>query len=188
MTNFNFKPILQTGAFLIDNFFLDDNRGYFSKIFEKVLYEKTNIEFNVSESFISSSKKNVIRGMHFQYHNPQSKLISVLKGKIYDVIIDLRKNSKYYKKYFSFELNDKDYKSLLIPRGFAHGFLSMMDDTIMLYMCDGKYDKETDTGIVFNDKDINILWPITNFNDIIISKRDLSLMTFDEFNRNIGGL
>ena len=118
--------------------------------------------------------------MHFQLNNPQAKLVSVPKGVIYDVIVDLRKNSDSYGKWTGVELSSDNNCSLYVPRGFAHGFRSLENDTVVLYQCDGKYDKESDTGIRFDDPDIGIEWNI-DIADVICSEKDKSLMSFRNF-------
>ena len=171
------------GAFLIKNFFSGDKRGGFTKSFEKDIYQEAGITFNLNETFTSFSMKNVIRGLHFQLNNPQAKLVSVVSGKVWDVIVDLRPNSETYLHWAANELSSDNHLSFYIPRGFAHGFASLEENTIMLYQCDGKYDKESDTGIRFDDKDIGIEWPI-NVNQAIYSDRDLKLQTYKEYLSN----
>lgn len=183
MAGFVFKELELKGAYLIENFSVGDNRGGFTKCFEKDIYANAGIEFQLNESFASVSAKNVIRGLHFQTHNPQAKLVCVVRGKVLDVIVDLRQDSSTYKKWISAELSADNHRALYVPRGFAHGFASLEDGTIMLYQCDGAYDKETDTGIRFNDPDIGIIWPIDE-NDAIHSERDLQLMSFHEYEKN----
>ena len=170
------------GLFLIDSFFSSDDRGKFAKVFERELYGGFGINFSLSETFISSSMKNVIRGMHFQLTGPQAKLVTVLSGHAFDVAVDLRVGSPTYKKWVGVELTGDNHCALYIPRGFAHGFASMEDKTIMLYQCDGKYSKETDTGIVYNDPDLAIRWPIRD-DDIVVSKRDKELPTFKQYSQ-----
>lgn len=183
MAGFEFKKLELDGAYLIENFSVGDNRGGFTKCFEKDIYANAGIKFQLNETFASVSAKNVIRGLHFQIHNPQAKLVCVVKGKVLDVIVDLRPDSPTYKKWISAELSAENHKALYVPRGFAHGFVSLEDGTVMLYQCDGAYDKETDTGIMFNDSEIGITWPISE--DLAIhSQRDMHLMSFEEYEKN----
>lgn len=169
--------------FIIDSFFVGDNRGFFNKLFERDIYESAGITFSVNETFMSKSSKNVIRGLHFQTNNPQAKLVTVISGKAWDVAVDLRKDSETYRKWMAVELSEHNHRAFYIPRGFAHGFLSMSDDTIMLYQCDGKYDKETDTGIRFDCPEIAVEWPI-NVENATVSERDMGLMSFAEYENN----
>lgn len=176
------------GAYLIDSAFSDDNRGSFTKLFEKEAFRESGIDFNCSESFVSCSDKNVVRGLHFQSFRPQAKLVSVIFGKIYDVIVDLRKGSNTYGQWRGYYLSSENHRSLLVPKGFAHGFLALRDNTSVLYQCDGAYDKDSDTGILFCDKDIAVNWQ-TEVSKLIVGQRDRGLMTFKEFESNfVGGL
>lgn len=186
MANYKMVELELPGAYIIECFAVGDSRGGFIKCYEKEAYSKAGIEFNLYETFVSNSAKNVIRGMHFQLNAPQTKLVSVLRGKIYDVIVDLRRTSPTYKQWLGVELSRENHKALVIPRGFAHGFMSLEDDTIVMYQCDGAYDKETDTGIRYDDQDIGIQWPIDEKHKTIHSERDLGLMSFEEFRMLIG--
>jgi len=168
------------GVYYIQNFKVGDNRGGFTKCFEKGIYGQGGINMSIYETFASVSAKNVIRGLHFQLNNPQAKLVSVLKGAVLDVIVDIRKESETFGKWKFYELSADKANALFIPRGFAHGFMSEEDGTIMLYQCDGAYDKESDTGIRFDDKDIGIEWPI-NLENAVCSERDKGLMSFKDY-------
>lgn len=181
MSNFKIEELNISGAYKITSNIFQDNRGTFQKYFEKEDFLNCGLSFNCDEMFISSSKKNVVRGLHFQTKEPQIKLVNVVKGAIFDVLVDLRKDSKTYGKWYGMELSEENNLGLLIPRGCAHGFLSLQENSIVMYHCDGKYDKDTDTGIYFADKDINIDWPIKDINDVIIGNRDKDLMSFKEF-------
>ena len=171
MTNFKFERIEELkDAYIITPFYVDDLRGSFEKIFEQKIFREHNLHFSLSETFVSISQKNVLRGLHFQYNQPQTKLVTVLHGACYDVIIDLRKNSSTNLNYKFFKLDDNNHDIIYIPKGYAHGFFSLTDDMCMLYMCDGEYDKVSDSGIVFDDSKLNIKWPIDNINDAIQAK------------------
>ena len=132
-----------------------DKRGYFREISLEKLIKKRLI-FTI----LSKSKKNVLRGMHFQRKNPQGKYISVLKGEIFDVAIDCRKNSKTFGKHFKIILNDKKNISIFIPPGFAHGFVGLKKENIVLYSCTNYRNEKSEVGIAWNDPDLNIKWPI----------------------------
>lgn len=182
MNGYSFTKLKLNGAYLIDIFQTKDSRGSFTKCFEQNIYFHAGIKFCVNESFVSVSKKNVIRGLHFQHNKPQAKLVCVLKGKLWDVIVDLRPNSNTYKQWVGEELSSDNHRALYIPKGCAHGFVSMEDDTIILYQCDGAYDRSTDTGIIYNDPEINITWPIDK-ESAILSNRDLQLMSLKEYEK-----
>ena len=150
-----------------------DNRGFFRELFLNNTLKK-KFPFDV----MSFSKKNVLRGLHLQFKRPQGKFVTVLRGKIFDVAVDLRRNSKTYGKYFSIVLSEKENSSLYIPEGFAHGFCSLSDNTIMHYKCTNYRDKNSEVGILWNDKDLNIRWPIKK---PILSTKDKNNINFQEF-------
>ena len=122
-------------------------------------------------------KKNVLRGIHLQLVKPQAKLITVLSGKIFDVAVDCRVNSKTFGKHFYTELSETKNTSLYIPEGFAHGFCSLSDKSILHYKCTNYQNKNSETGILWNDKDLKIKWPNRKF---IVSKKDKKNITFKE--------
>ena len=147
-----------------------DNRGYFRELFAEKIIKKKFL-FDV----ISYSKKGVLRGLHFQTVNPQGKYISVLRGKVFDVVVDLRKKSKTFGKYYSAILSEKSNISMFIPEGFAHGFCTLENNTIMLYKCTNYRNEKTENGLLWNDKDLKIKWPVKN---PIISKKDKNAQSF----------
>ena len=166
------------GLKIINPFYLEDERGYFLKSFEKDVFKEFGLENEIYEDFESYSKKSVIRGLHFQLKHPQVKLVRCVMGHIFDVAVDLRKDSKTFGQWQGFDLSDKNTKSLYIPKGFAHGFLVLSDYAIVSYKCVGKFLSEYDSGIVWNDKDLNIAW---NIKEPIVSEKDCSLMRFIDF-------
>jgi len=152
-----------------------DQRGYFRELyFEK--HFKTKFPFDV----MSYSKKNVLRGLHLQLKNPQTKLITVLRGKIFDVCVDCRLKSKTFGKYFSIYLSEKENKSLLIPAGFAHGFCSMSDEVVLHYKCSKYRSANSETGILWNDNELGIKWPNKKF---IISDKDKKNISFNKLKK-----
>lgn len=188
MMKYEFEKLDLEGAYLIRAKMANDNRGTFVKNFEETVFAEEGISFHCSESFFSISKKNVVRGMHFQTDEPQAKLVSVISGSIYDVIVDLRKNSDTFGRWYGTELSAENSLSFYVPAGFAHGFIALRDDSIVEYMCDGAYSGGTDTGIRFDDPDVNIKWPIDDRKKCIVSDRDRNLMTLKEFSDRFGGL
>ena len=151
----------------------NDERGYFRELYlEK--YIKKKIIFSV----VSKSKKNVLRGMHMQTQNMQGKYLSVVKGKILDVVIDCRKKSKTFGKHFKIILSDKNSTSIYIPPGFAHGFLSIDDENIVVYSCTNYRNANSEISISWNDSYLKINWPIKN---PIISKKDSESSSFKNF-------
>lgn len=177
---FDFQELGLKDAYIIRGFHSGDRRGGFTKSFEKGIFKEAGIELSVYETFASSSMKNVIRGLHFQDSVPQAKLVSVISGSVWDVIVDLRPESPTFRQWKGYELSSENHLSIYVPRGFAHGFVSFEDNTVMLYQCDGKYDKENDTGIVYNDPDIGICWPLDE-DKVICSERDRGLQSFREY-------
>ena len=157
-----------------------DDRGYFMEAFNK----KKLADFIGDNEFIqdnqSLSQKGVIRGLHFQ--NPpfeQGKLVRVIKGSVNDVVVDIRKNSSTYGKYFKIKLSESNFKMLWIPPGFAHGFETLEDDTIFAYKVTNDYNKESEGSILWNDKTLNIKWETKN---PVISKKDGNGELFENFN------
>ena len=151
---------------IFENQRFDDKRGYFRELIKKKIVKK-NLIFTV----VSTSKKNVLRGMHLQTKKPQDKFVSVVKGKILDVVIDCRKKSKTYGKHFKIILSDKNCKSLYIPAGFAHGFLTLAKENLVFYGCSTYRSAKNEVAIKWNDKNVNVNWPK---NKKIISKKDLN--------------
>jgi len=150
-----------------------DNRGYLKELFEQKKFRKKFIF-----DYFSVSKKNVIRGLHLQFKNPQAKIISVISGKIFDVVLDCRKNSKTFGKHFVMSLSAKDNTSLYIPEGFAHGFCSLTDNTVLYYKNSDYRIKKYEVGILWKDKDLDIRWPVKK---PIISSRDRKNLSFNKF-------
>ena len=150
-----------------------DNRGYFRELYLEKHF-KTKFPFDV----MSYSKKNVLRGLHLQLKNPQAKLVTVLKGQIFDACVDCRRNSKTFGKYFSIILTEKENTSILIPEGFAHGFYSMSNNVILHYKCSNYRNEKSEVGIIWDDKKLKIKWPSKK---PIISKKDKKNITFNEF-------
>ena len=158
---------------VIHNLNFKDNRGYFRELFRENKL-KRKFPFTV----MSYSRKNVIRGLHLQRPKSQGKVISVLKGKVYDVAVDLRKNSKTFGKFFSCILSEKNSKSVYIPPGFAHGFCALEKENYVLYSCTQYRNAGSERTIKYNDKEIKIKWPIKK---PILSKKDKNAITFKEF-------
>ncbi len=154
-----------------------DNRGFFKEIISEK-YLKKRFIFD----YISLSKKNVLRGLHIQTTQPQGKLITVFQGCIFDVALDLRKKSRTFGKIFKTILSDKNNKSIYIPAGFAHGFCVLENNTLMHYKCTTHRNTKSEKGIIWNDSDLKIKWPIKK---PILSLKDKNNLTFAEFkNKN----
>jgi len=154
-----------------------DRRGFFKEIFRK---EKLNIKFIFD--CMSHSKINTLRGMHIQLKKPQAKILTVTNGKILDVVIDLRKESKTFGKYFSIIISEKSDFSLFVPAGFAHGFLCLSNDCTVYYKCTNYQNKNSERTLIWNDKNINIKWPLKK---PILSKKDKIGLSFNELIKQI---
>jgi dTDP-4-dehydrorhamnose 3,5-epimerase len=152
-----------------------DNRGFFKEVYKKKLLANKKLIFDC----VSSSKQNVLRGLHLQTKNSQAKFVTVIKGKIFDVAVDLRKNSNTFGKYFSIILSNKaTYSSIYMPEGFAHAFCALEKENIVYYGCSNYREKKHEIGILWNDKDLKIKWPIKK---PILSKKDLNNISFLEY-------
>ena len=151
-----------------------DKRGSLKVIFNDKFFKNKRFKYE----YYSLSKKNVIRGFHFQTKNQQIKYISVLQGKILDCVVDLRKNSKTFGKIFKIILSETNNKGLIIPRGFGHAYLSLSDESIVYYKMSDYFRPDFYSGIIFNDKKLKVNWPKKKF---IISSKDLKLNSFSEF-------
>ena len=151
-----------------------DKRGYLKEVYQNRLIKKINFVFDV----MSFSKKNVLRGLHIQTKKSQAKIITVTHGKIFDVAVDLRKNSKTFGKSFSLILSEKNSKSIYLPAGFAHGFCTLEKENYIIYNCTKYRNSKSEKGILYNDKQLNIKWPVKN---PILSKKDKSNISIKEF-------
>lgn len=183
--NFRIEEASLGDVKIITPFYCEDSRGYFLKSYEKDILNECNILGDITEDFESYSYQNVIRGLHFQTLNPQIKIVRAVRGSIIDVVVDLRKDSATFTKWISFELTDENRKAILVPAGFAHGFRVISKNALVSYKCIGKYMKEYDSGIKWNDKDLNITWGIK---EPIISERDNQLMSLKKFLNKFGGI
>ncbi len=158
-----------------------DQRGSFVETYNKKEFEKCmgqRIDFVQDNQSIS--KKGALRGLHFQKGKfSQAKLVRVVKGEVLDVVVDLRSESATYGEHFKIKLTENDYKMLFIPKGLAHGFLSLSNETIFTYKCDEYYNRQAEGGIVYNDSELNIDWELDP-NELIISEKDRHLPTFKE--------
>lgn len=170
---FSFKKLNIQDVILIDAQSFEDQRGYFLENFNESIFYQNGISTKFIQDNFSYSKKNVLRGLHFQKNSAgQAKIVSVFSGEIFDVAVDLRKNSPTYGKWVSEILSDKNHKSLYIPEGFAHGFCVLSEDAYVLYKINQEYSPENESGIIWNDPDLDISWPISK---PILSNKDQNL-------------
>lgn len=170
------------GCFIISPKIFNDERGYFFESFNKEVFRKnTGLSVDFVQDNQSKSSKGVLRGLHFQTGAfAQAKLVRVLNGSVLDVVVDLRTGSKTFGQHFSLVLDAINHQQLFIPRGFAHGFLVLEDNTVFSYKCDNYYNKEFESGIIFNDTDLAINWNFPS-DKLILSDKDQKLQSFKAF-------
>lgn len=173
-TNFDGLSIIEPDIFY-------DDRGYFYETYNIQKYNENNILYNFVQDNESKSFYGTIRGLHFQKNEfAQAKLVRCLRGKILDVVVDIRKNSKTFGQHYSIELSEENKLQFMIPRGFAHGFSVLSDLAVFAYKCDNFYNKQNESGILWNDEDLNIDWKIEK-NKEVLSEKDKNNLTFKEF-------
>lgn len=174
-----FKKTKLKDAYLLTPQVFQDARGFFLESYSQQEFAKQGIEIDfVQDNHSLSTKKGVLRGLHFQKPPyAQTKLVRVTRGKVYDVIVDLRKDSETFGIWQGFELSAENFQMLLVPRGFAHSFLTLEDNTEFQYKCDEFYHPESDSGIIWNDPDLKIDWPIAS---PVLSEKDAKLGLFKD--------
>lgn len=159
-----------------------DNRGYFEEIMNLKSFKELNLDLNFVQTNHSMSTRGVLRGLHFQHTKPQGKLVRVIKGRIYDVAVDIRRSSSTFGKYFGLELSETNMKMLYIPEGFAHGFLTLSDNANVLYQTTDYFHPKYDSGVIWNDETINIDWPfdLAKIDVPVVSEKDEMLSKLKE--------
>lgn len=179
------------GLYIIEPTVFGDERGFFVESYNKNDFTELGISDEFVQDNHSKSKKGVLRGLHFQTKFSQGKLVRVIKGSVYDVAVDLRKDSKTFGKHFGLELSAENKRMFFIPKNFAHGFLTLQDDTEFTYKCTDFYHPEYDSGIIWNDKDINIDWNFEKYNlkekDIVLSEKDKKHQSLKEYEGKLKG-
>ena len=176
--NFTFTETDIKDVYVIEPKCYGDHRGYFMETYKKTDFEAAGLHYNFVQDNQSSSRKCVLRGLHFQKTHPQAKLVRVLKGEVFDVAVDLRKGSVTYGKWVGVHLSDENKKQFMIPRGFAHGFVVVSDYAEFAYKCDELYHPEDEGGIRWDDPDIGIAWP--EVGEVILSEKDTKNPTLAE--------
>ena len=176
----NIKKTKLKDCLIIENQIYKDKRGHFIETYNKKKFDE-NLGFSVDfvQDNFSLSSKGVLRGLHFQKKFAQGKLVRVTKGKVFDVVVDIRKNSSSFGSYFCIELSDENKLQLWIPPGFAHGFLTLSDKAYFEYKCTNFYKKDDEETIYWKDPDLNIPWP--NSIEIITSDKDQNAKSFKEY-------
>jgi dTDP-4-dehydrorhamnose 3,5-epimerase len=171
MTKISKENLPLGGAFCIRPFMAEDERGRFIKMADADFLAE--LGFETREMFYSVNRKNTLRGLHYLKPSPQARIVFCTKGRIWDVIVDIRKSSPTFGRWHALELSEKNGLGVFVPKGFAHGFLTLEDGSGALYLADETHSPESDMGIVFNDPELNIAWPLSGGKPIV-SKRDLS--------------
>lgn len=183
--NFQFEALPLKGAFLIKPFYASDDRGGLIKDYNISVFNKNGISHDLKEVFYTISKKGVIRAIHFQLGKQQAKLVRCIAGHVYDVITDLRPDSPTFGKSIGFHLTGENRNCLFVPEFFGHGYL-VIEDSIVSYKCAEVFYADGDSGIMYNDSDLNIEWPfelIGGEGNLIISDKDRHLMNFQEYSK-----
>lgn len=172
MGKFNFIETKIKDLYIIEPQIFGDARGYFMESYNKKDFYNAGLTLEFVQDNESRSKKGVLRGLHFQVGHPQGKLVRVTEGKVFDVAVDLRKDSPTYSQYVGVILTDENKKQLYIPEGFAHGFLVLSETALFSYKCTDYYMPEYESGILWSDEDISIQWPIEEIQELLLSEKD----------------
>ena len=188
MEKFQFTHTKIAGLTEIRPFYADDHRGYLSKVYEKEIFAANGIPIQPWEELCSLSKKGVLRGLHFQREHSQDKLVRVLCGSAWDVAVDLRKGSPTFGAWEGFLLTGENRKMVYLPKGFAHGFLALEEGTLFNYLCGDRYDPDSDGGILWNDPDLAVAWPLEAGQTPILTPKDSEFPTLAQFVKTYGGL
>lgn len=180
MGQFIFNKCEIEGLYIIEPKCFHDSRGYFMETYNYEDFKKEGLTQAFVQDNQSMSKGGVLRGLHFQKKHPQGKLVRVLKGEVFDVAVDIRKDSSTYGKWVGVILSEENKKQFYVPEGFAHGFLVLSEEAEFAYKCTRYYHPEDEGGIMYNDPDLNIEWPIHEGMEIILSDKDLKNKRFKE--------
>lgn len=167
---FKFNKTDIEGVYIIEPQLFGDNRGYFSETYNKKEFDAAGLVYEFVQDNESKSKRGVLRGLHYQKTFPQAKLVRVIEGEVFDVAVDLRKNSKTYGKWVGVILSKDNHKQFMIPRGFAHGFVVLSETATFVYKCDEFYHPEDEGGIMWNDPEVGITWPYKE--EPLLSEKD----------------
>ena len=185
MAEFN---IIDTGIkdlLVIEPQVFGDNRGFFMEVYNKHQFEHYGLNYEFVQDNHSKSKKGVLRGFHFQMKHAQDKLVRVIRGVVYDVAVDLRKGSNTFGRHFGVVLTAENKKMFMIPKGFAHGFLTLEDNTEFTYKVTDYYYPEFESGIIWNDSELNVNWPLNEYgidkDSLVMSEKDKKLQPYKKF-------
>lgn len=187
MSKFKFLNTDIEGLYVIEPTVFGDDRGFFMETYNYNDFKEAGLDMNFVQDNHSKSKKGVLRGLHFQTKNPQGKLVRVISGEVFDVAVDLRNGSKTLGEWYGVTLSSENKRQFYIPEGFAHGFLVTSDEAEFVYKCTNFYDPSSESGIMWNDKDININWPIDKDVDVLLSLKDKKHQSFKDYVSKLGG-
>jgi dTDP-4-dehydrorhamnose 3,5-epimerase len=180
LSKFNFIKTDIEDMYIIESSVFGDDRGYFMETYNKEEFNQAGLTMNFVQDNQSKSKKGVLRGLHFQKEHPQGKLVRVLNGKVFDVGVDLRSDSETYGQWQGVILSGENKKQFYVPEGFAHGFLVLSETATFAYKCTDFYHPEAEGGIIWDDEDIDIDWPLDDIDEIILSEKDKELNSLAE--------
>ena len=178
MNNFIVKETPIKDLIIIEPKVFGDERGFFMETYNQKSFEELGLTMNFVQDNHSKSKKGVLRGLHFQTKHTQGKLVRVIKGSVYDVAVDLRKNSETFGKWYAIKLSAENKLMFYVPEGFAHGFLVKSDEAVFTYKCTDYYHPEDEGGIIWNDPTLAIDWQIEDYSQLLISDKDKELPSF----------
>lgn len=180
MGKFEFVKTGIDGLLVVETKVFGDQRGFFMETYNQKDFREGGIDVNFVQDNHSKSKKGVLRGLHFQVNYPQGKLVRAIKGEVFDVAVDLRKDSKTFKKWYGVVLTEENKRQLYVPKGFAHGFLVLSDEAEFVYKCTEFYHPEDEGGVIWNDPDIGIDWPLESVQKVMLSEKDKKLRPLKE--------
>lgn len=181
MSKFKFISTEIDGVYIIEPTIFGDQRGYFMESYHKKDFFEAGLTMDFVQDNESKSKKGVLRGLHFQTQHTQGKLVRVVEGEVFDVAVDLRSGSPTFGKWTGVTLTAENKKQFYIPEGFAHGFLVLSETATFQYKCTDYYAPEFDGGVLWNDPEIGIEWPLEGIEEVLLSDKDQKQQTLKEF-------
>lgn len=181
MSKFSFLDTGIKGLKLVEPTVFGDERGYFMETYHEEEFSRAGLDMAFVQDNQSSSTRGVLRGLHYQRRYPQGKLVRVIKGEVFDAAVDIRKDSDTFGKSYGTYLSDENKHQLYIPEGFAHGFLVLSDTAEFVYKCTDFYHPEDQGGILWNDQELGIQWPLDKISNIVLSEKDKKLPSFSEY-------
>lgn len=181
MPKFNFMKTPIKDLYVIEPTVFGDDRGYFMETYHYEMFKEAGLDMVFVQDNQSKSKQGVLRGLHYQKCNSQGKLVRVVKGEVYDVGVDLRKGSETFGKWYGVLLSEGNKRQFYVPEGFAHGFVVLSDTAEFVYKCTNYYDPSSEAGILWNDPDLGIEWPVPDDMEILLSEKDKVQQTFAQY-------